>query len=79
MVGNTEAAFNRKDYSKALEWYRKEPVLEDADAQNRIGFLGGNGYGISQDYAEAEKWMLKAAEQGASQCEIQPCADREGY
>ena len=29
-----------------------------------IGFLYSKGYGVAQNYVEARKWVLKAAEQG---------------
>ena len=36
----------------------------DAAAQNRLGLISQNGEGVTQDYAEAIKWYLKAAQQG---------------
>ncbi|HIF93894.1 MAG TPA: sel1 repeat family protein [Myxococcales bacterium] len=36
----------------------------DADAQNNLGVMYANGYGVAENYAEAVKWYRKAAEQG---------------
>jgi TPR repeat protein len=33
-------------------------------AQNNIGWLYRNGWGVGQDYAEAMRWYRKAADQG---------------
>ena len=58
------AAYDRGDYATALkEWL---PLAEqgDANAQNSLGIMYGNGDGVTQDYAEALKWYRKAAEQG---------------
>jgi hypothetical protein len=33
-------------------------------AQNNLGVMYYNGYGVSQNYKEAFKWYIKAAEQG---------------
>lgn len=37
---------------------------EDAEAQFNMGLKLANGDGVTQDYAEAEKWFQKAAQQG---------------
>jgi TPR repeat protein len=36
----------------------------DADEQFFLGLMYSEGYGIAQDYAQAEAWFRKAAEQG---------------
>jgi TPR repeat protein len=45
------------------EW---TPLAEQghAAAQNNLGLMYDNGYGVLQDYAEAMKWSRLAAEQG---------------
>lgn len=36
----------------------------DAEAQYLVGAAYSRGFGVKQDYSEAVKWWLKAAEQG---------------
>lgn len=38
-------------------------------AQNNLGQMYKNGQGVTQDYAEAMKWYLKAAEQGDAEAQ----------
>ena len=48
------------------EGYRMAKVAdqENSSLQFYLGVCFENGYGVAQDYAEAKKWYLKAAEQG---------------
>jgi len=50
------AAHQRGDYATALKSFR--PLAEQgvAEAQFGLGFMYGEGLGVSQDYAEAMKW-----------------------
>ena len=43
-----------------------EPLAENGntDAQYYLGVLYDNGYGVTKDYIEAQKWYQKAAGQG---------------
>ena len=43
---------------------RREARLGNADAQFELGCMYHDGYGVRQDYLEAAKWYLRAAEQG---------------
>jgi TonB family protein len=52
-----------KDYHQAMIWFRKAAEKGDAAAQNNIGWLYKNGWGVQQDYAEAATWYRKAADQ----------------
>ena len=61
-LGNTYLA--QKDYSLAMTWFRKAAGQGNAVAQNNIGWLYENGFGIQRDYAEAVTWYRKAADQG---------------
>ena len=36
----------------------------NANAEGNLGYVYENGWGVSQDYAEAAKWYRKAADQG---------------
>ena len=55
-----------KDYSEAVEWYRKAAEQGNARGQTRLGLMYIYGYGVLKDYAEAIKWFRKAVEQGYS-------------
>jgi len=58
------AAYKRSDYVVALHEWR--PLAEQgyAKAQNNLGVVYDNGYGVPQDDAQAVDWYRKAAEQG---------------
>ena len=57
-------AADRGDYGTALlEWWPLA-IQGDAWAQNSLGVMYENGYGVPQDYAEAVKWYRLAADQG---------------
>ena len=53
-----------KDEAKAVTWYRKAAVQNDAEAQVNLGLCYASGQGVAKDYVEAVKWFRKAAEQG---------------
>ncbi len=57
-------AAKSKDYGEAMRWFRKAADEGNAVAQNDVGFLYQNGWGVPQDYAEAMRWFRKAADQG---------------
>ena len=58
------AAYQAGDYTEALRIFEQEPEQDNAYAQNNLGFMYENGYGVPQDYAEAARWYRLAAEQG---------------
>jgi S1-C subfamily serine protease len=58
------AAQQRGDYTDAAKWYRKAAEQGHAVAQNNLGSMYANGYGVAQNYGEAVKWYRKAADQG---------------
>ena len=64
MFEKGKTAFDGKEYTEAAEWYRKAAEQGLAEAQNNLGFMYRNGYGVDQDYSEAIKWYRKAVEQG---------------
>lgn len=59
-----EDAFNRGDYETALSEWRVFAELGDKWAQNDLGFMYQNGYGVKQNYETALKWFQLSAEQG---------------
>jgi hypothetical protein len=61
---DAKAAFDRKDYATALRLFRPLAEQGNAEAQTALGTMYFRGYSVPRDEAEAEKWYLKAAEQG---------------
>ena len=57
------------DFAKAekrqelLEYVLPYANAGDADAQVEMGFLYSTGTGVPRDLSEAERWLMKAAEQ----------------
>ncbi len=56
----------QKRYDEAVQYYRKAAEQGYAPAQNSLGVLYVNGFGVAKDYYEAVKWYRKSAEQGYS-------------
>ena len=59
-------AYKDKDYKTALKEFMISAKEGDAGAQFYLGFMYGDGKGVTQHYKEAVKWYRKAAEQGFS-------------
>lgn len=59
-----EMSFYNGDYAESARLYERAANLGSAAAQYSIGFMYQHGMGVSRDYAEAEKWFLKAVAQG---------------
>ena len=53
----------KKDYSKAFDLYSKAAEKGLAEAQNNLGSMYQNGWGVTQDYEKAKELYTKAAEQ----------------
>jgi TPR repeat protein len=53
-----------QDYVEAVKWYRKAAEQGNAQAQDYLAIMYGQGKGVPQDYAEAIQWFKRAAEQG---------------
>ncbi len=66
-----EAAFEQKQYDDAFRYYfpHKEHTLFKSFNQGQLGFMYDMGFGVRQDYSEAMKWYLKAAEKGDARAE----------
>jgi TPR repeat protein len=45
-------------------WFRKGAERNDLVAENNIGWLYENGWGVAKDYSEAMNWFRKSATQG---------------
>ena len=59
-----------KNYSSAMKWYQKA-ALWNAQAENQIGWLYQNGYGVDVDLDKAMDWYQKSAALG--------CADAQDH
>ncbi len=55
-------AYAGKNYTKALEYFKKAADFGISEAMNTVGRMYNNGLGIKQDYNMAMEWYLKAAE-----------------
>ena len=58
------AAYERKDYSTALEGFKKLADQGNASAQTTLGFMYATEQGVSKDEQLAVAWFRKAADQG---------------
>ena len=65
-VKETEAAYLKKDYAKALPMFKKLANQNDARAQFFLGEMYANGRGVVKDDTQAVYWYHKAAEQGGA-------------
>jgi TPR repeat protein len=61
---NGMAAANAHDYATAVQIWRPLADEGSADAQNALGVMYDNGFGVAQDHAAAAAWFKKAADQG---------------
>jgi len=52
-----------------MRWFQKAADQGYAVAQNNLGWLYQNGWGVSKDYAQAMMWYRKAALQGNGKAE----------
>jgi hypothetical protein len=52
------------DHVNAVVWYRRAAELGHARAQNDLGWLLQNGWGVPRDDAQAVHWYRQAATQG---------------
>ncbi|MEY4684272.1 MAG: hypothetical protein RLZ25_731 [Pseudomonadota bacterium] len=68
--GGEYVAYDRANYSSALNVWLEKAKEGDATAQLYVGQIYEKGLGRSPDYAEAAAWYRKSAEQGNSQAQI---------
>ena len=68
--GGEYVAYDRANYSSALNVWLEKAKEGDATAQLYVGQIYEKGLGRSPDYAEAATWYQKSAEQGNSQAQI---------
>ncbi|KAF9973062.1 hypothetical protein BGZ73_003726 [Actinomortierella ambigua] len=61
----------RKDYAKAMEWFRRAAKKGYAAGQFMVGHMYYCGRGVDQDMKEGAAWFRKAAHQGHSEGEYE--------
>ena len=59
-------AYDKADFSTALEEWTQLAERGHVSAQTNLGVLYNKGQGVNQDYSAALKWWKLAAEQGHS-------------
>ena len=65
-IDEASAAYDKKDYERALKLLKPLAVQGNVDAQYLLSRLYQDGKGVPQDYEEALKWYRLAAAQGNS-------------
>jgi TPR repeat protein len=58
-----------QDYNEAAKWFRKAAEQGFTEAQDYLGRMYYNGYGVQQDYNEAVNWITKAATKGCAKAQ----------
>lgn len=53
-----------RDYARAVECYRQAAELGNSDAQNNLGHMYHQGWGIGKDLNQAAHWYRLSADQG---------------
>ena len=56
-------ASRKGNYADAVQWYQKAAEQGSSIAQERLGFMYYNGYGVTKDITQAIYWYKKAAAQ----------------
>lgn len=59
-----DAAYNKKQYTEAMEWFKKSAEKGNSIAMFSIGAMYFDGEGVSTNYSLAKKWLEKALEKG---------------
>ena len=71
MLGSIYAADGvPKDYTEAMEWWRKAAKQGHEKAQFALGLMYQTGKGVKVDDTESVKWYRKAAEQGNEDAQV---------
>lgn len=62
-IGPEEGGGTRRDYPKAVQWYRRAAALGDAAAMYKLGIVLLRGLlGVPRNVGEAHIWLKRAAE-----------------
>lgn len=66
ILKEANAAYDKKDYARALELYQRLADTGHAKAMAEIGWMYDQGQGVARDYASAKEWYEKAIAAGYS-------------
>ena len=61
---NARLAYQNRDYQKAFKEFTELANSGNKKAQNYLGVMYENGYGVSRDFDVAIRWYQKAINQG---------------
>jgi len=67
---NGMAAARAHDYATAVQIWRPLASEGSSEAQNAMGVMYDNGFGVVQDHAAAATWFQRSADQGNSSGEF---------
>ncbi len=67
---NGLAARQHGDYEPAVRWFTAAAELNDNRARVALGALFIAGRGVDQSFAEAEHWLMPAAEAGVAEAQL---------
>lgn len=59
-----DAAYNKKQYTEAIEWFQKAADKGNQLAMFSLGAMYFDGEGVSRNYSLAKKWIKKSMEKG---------------
>ena len=59
----------KKDYEKAVYWFRKAAEQGHAPAKCNLGWMYSHGSGVKKDLEKAVDWFREAADQGFAQAQ----------
>ncbi|KAI8890959.1 HCP-like protein, partial [Backusella circina FSU 941] len=57
--------YQRKSYTKAIDWYRLGAAKDNVNSQFRLGWMCCEGKGVPVNYQSGMEWYLKAHENGS--------------
>ena len=62
IIDEGREAYGQRNFEKALKDFRSLAESNNDEAQFFLGVMYENGDGVSQDYEEAKKWYVRAAD-----------------
>ncbi len=70
MFADAVAAFEKGDFSRALDLWRQLAELGEPAAQNNLGFMYEKGLGVRANPFVAADWYRRAAQQGDADAQV---------
>lgn len=79
-LGFLSGSGENPNFTEEAKWYFKAAELNNSCAENGLGVLYANGWGVPKDPTESARWYRRAAEQGHSAAQYNlGVLYREGY